>query len=86
MWLDVVTRCLAILELKNGRGITGLVFFDPGVKGPGGLAIVIFFIVYYTEKLTHQKAMSKIFVLNVSARAGEKTFLQRFYTFLLFIY
>ena len=50
MWLDGVTRCLAIYMLENGRGITGLVFFDPGANGPGGLAIVIFLIIHYTEK------------------------------------
>ena len=36
--------------LENGRGITGLVFFDPGANGPGGLAIAIFLIIHYTEK------------------------------------
>ena len=36
VWVDVVTHCLAMLE--NGTSITGLVFSDPGRKGPGGLA------------------------------------------------
>ena len=30
MWVDVVTRCMAVLE--NGRSFTGLVFFDPGTS------------------------------------------------------
>ena len=79
VWLDVVTRCLAMLE--NGRGITGLVFFYPRAnKGPGGPAIVIFFIIYYTEKYS-PKSWSKILVLNVSTRAGKKRFCNVFTPF-----
>ena len=36
VWVDVVTRCLPMLE--NGRSNTGLEFFDPGTKGLGSLA------------------------------------------------
>ena len=64
--------------LENDRGITGLVFFDPRAKGPGSLAIVIFFIIHYTEKYS-PKSYAKNFRTKCLCQSRWKNF---FVTFL----
>ena len=50
VWVDVVTHCLAMQE--NGRSIIGLVFSDPGRKGPDSLT-------------THYRMINSLILLNL---------------------